>query len=264
MILDDIANQKRKRLSLLSGDMRVRMKSRASTLPTAQTHLFANAVAKQGLSFIAEVKKASPSKGIICADFNPVAIAQTYEAIGIDAISVLTEQDFFLGSPEYLTAIHDTVTLPLLRKDFIIDRYQIHEAKVIGSHAILLICALLDQETLHDFYKEAQALGLDVLVEAHNKKEIDMALAVGASIIGINNRDLKTFHVDLATSEKLREFIPQSTLMVSESGYATREDIIRAEQCGCDAVLIGESFMRSPTKKELLATLKGKKACTHA
>jgi len=259
MILDDIAEAKRKRMSLLSGDQRVAMKSKAYTLPTAPSHLFLHALEKQGLSFIAEVKKASPSKGIICHNFNPVEIAQTYESIGIDAISVLTEQDFFLGSPNYLSSIRSEVTLPLLRKDFIIDRYQIHEAQVLGAQAILLICALLDQESLNDFYHEASDLGLDVLVEAHNKKEIDMALSAGSSIIGINNRDLTTFHVDLGTSEKLRAYIPQSTIMVSESGYAQREDIIRAEQSGADAVLIGESFMRSPTKKALLATLKGSK-----
>ena len=257
MILDDIANNTRSKLNLIDRFQRDEMRELAYSLPSSDSFPFYRALSKPELSFIAEVKKASPSKGLISKDFNPLKTAKEYESIGIDTISVLTETDYFLGSPDYLKSISSEVSTPLLRKDFIIDSYQIHEAKVIGASAILLICALLDKSTLELFYKEATELGLDVLVEAHNRDEVDMALSIDAKIIGINNRDLKTFHVDFSNSERMREYIPSSKIMVSESGYSTRDDIIRAQEMKVDAVLIGESFMRSSSKRELLSSLKG-------
>ncbi len=257
MILDDIADNTRKKLTSIDNLQRDSMKEMAYTLSPSNTFPFFRALSKPGISFIAEVKKASPSKGLISKDFNPVKTAREYEEIGIDAISVLTETDYFLGSPDYLKAISKEVSTPLLRKDFIIDSYQIHEAKVIGASAVLLICALLDKKTLELFYGEATKLGLDVLCEAHNREEVEMALEIDARIIGINNRDLKTFNVDFSNSERMRKFIPECKIMVSESGYSKREDIIRAQDMNVDAVLIGESFMRSSSKKELLSSLKG-------
>ena len=257
MILDDIVAKTKLRLDEISEKEREKTREIAYNFPKSDSFPFYKALSKPGLSYIAEVKKASPSKGLICKNFNPLETAKEYERIGIDAISVLTETDYFLGSPDYLKSISSEVSTPLLRKDFIIDRYQIHEAKVIGASAILLICALLDKSTIELFYKEATELGLDVLVEAHNREEVDMALSIDAKIIGINNRDLKTFHVDFSNSERMRKYIPSSKIMVSESGYSTRDDIIRAQEMKVDAVLIGESFMRSSSKRELLSSLKG-------
>ena len=257
MILDDIAAKTKKRLDLIDDKKRLDMESKAYKIPFSKSFSFFKALSKPDLSFIAEVKKASPSKGLISKDFDALKTAKEYEEIGIDAISVLTERDYFLGSPGYLKEISKEVSTPLLRKDFIIDRYQIHEAKVIGASAILLICALLDEKTLGLFYKEATALNLDVLVEAHSRDEIEMALSIDAKIIGINNRNLKTFKVDLSNSERMRKFIPKNKIMVSESGYSTREDIVRAVESGVDAVLIGESFMKSKSKEKLFNSLKG-------
>lgn len=257
MILDDIVAKTKIRLDKISETERVEMKDRAYSLPVGTDFPFYKALSKPGLSFIAEVKKASPSKGLICDDFNPVAIAMEYERIKIDAISVLTERDFFLGSPNFLGGINKKVTTPTLRKDFIVDSYQIQEAKVLGASAVLLICAILNFETLKSLYKEATDLGLDVLVEAHNIDEINLALSIDAKIIGINNRDLTTFKVDLNTSKQMREFIPADKIMVSESGYSNRDDILKAIDMKVDAVLIGESFMRYKLKGDLLSQLKG-------
>jgi indole-3-glycerol phosphate synthase len=257
VILDDIVAKTKIRLDKVTQEERNQKKASAYEVAGSASFPFYKALSKPGISYIAEVKKASPSKGLISKDFNPVEIAMEYERIGIDAISVLTERDFFLGSPEFLQSINKTVKTPTLRKDFIVDSYQIYEAKLLGASAILLICAILDENTLYTFYKEATDLGLDVLVEAHNEKEIQKALSIDARIIGINNRDLKTFNVDLNTSRRMREFIPSSKIMVSESGYSKREDIVKATEMGVDAVLIGESFMRSPSKEDLLKILKG-------
>ncbi|MDC7245150.1 MAG: indole-3-glycerol phosphate synthase TrpC [Sphaerochaetaceae bacterium] len=257
MILDKIAAETKKDLDAVGSCERKKMEQRAFELKRSEKTSFYDALAKPGLSYIAEVKKASPSKGLICEDFHPVEIAREYERIGIDAISVLTEEHFFLGEGEYLQNISSTVNVPTLRKDFIIDAYQVHEAAVLGASAILLICALLDLNQLSSLYKEAISLNMDVLVEAHNEEEVEKALSTDASIIGINNRDLHSFEVDLNTSYRLRAFIPAEKIMVSESGYFTREDIERAVSMGADAVLIGESFMRSMNKDRLLASLKG-------
>jgi len=257
MILDEIAAKTQLRLRSINEDERKDMEKRAYSAPISKSFEFYKALSKPGLSFIAEVKKASPSKGLICEDFKPVEIAKEYERIGIDAISVLTERDYFQGSPSFLKDISENVKTPTLRKDFIVDSYQVHEAKVIGAKAILLICALHNKQSLANLYNEATNLGLDVLVEAHTKEEIELALSIDAKIIGINNRNLKTFNVDLTISEKMREYIPSNKIMVSESGYFKRDDVLKAEDIGCDALLIGESFMRAESKETLLKLLKG-------
>ncbi len=257
MILDDIVIKTKLRLKEIDAKEREKMEKNAYKFPSNKDCSFYKALSKEDLSFVAEVKKASPSKGIICENFNPIEIAKEYERISIDAISVLTERDFFQGRPQYLKDINNLVSTPTLRKDFIVDLYQIHEAKTLGASAILLICSILDQKTLNLFYSEAKKLNLDVLVEAHNREEIDKALNIEANIIGINNRDLKTFNIDLSVSERLRKYIPSNKIMVSESGYFNREDIIRARNIGVDAVLIGESFMKSSSKETFLNELKG-------
>ncbi|MBK5201078.1 MAG: indole-3-glycerol phosphate synthase TrpC [Spirochaetaceae bacterium] len=257
MILDDIALDTRKRINEIDDKVKKTTKKQALALSSFTDFPFSKSLSHPGLSFIAEVKKASPSKGLISKDFNPVEIAKEYEKINIDAISVLTEPNFFQGSIEYLKEIKKKVNIPLLRKDFIIDTFQIYEAKVSGANAILLICALLEHSDLANYYNIATSLGLDVLVEVHNREELDKALSIKAKIIGINNRDLYTFNVDLSTTETLRKFIPTDTIVVSESGYFNRSDIIRAEKSKVDAVLIGESFMISLDKDKHLKELKG-------
>jgi indole-3-glycerol phosphate synthase len=207
---------------------------RAALRPSAHIHL------------IAEVKKASPSQGVIRADFNPVEIAKIYEESGADAISVLTDRHFFQGDLEYLKQIHETVHLPLLRKDFIFDSYQIYEAKAFGASAILLIVALLEENQLKDFLALAEDLALDCLVEIHTRGELDRVLPLEAPILGINNRDLNTFHTDLATTFTLLPHIPQDRIIVSESGIHRREDVLALKAAGVHGILVGESLMKSP------------------
>ena len=257
MILDDIVAKKKIRLDKITSFNREEMEKKAYSGIISENFPFMKALSKKSLSYIAEVKKASPSKGLICENFNPGEIAKEYERINIDASSVLTEQDFFQGSSTFLAEINKNINTPTVRKDFIIDSFQIHEAKVIGAKAILLICSILTNNELDAFYKEATNLGLDVLVEAHDAKEVEMALSIDAKIIGINNRDLKTFKVDLNTSKEMRKYIPLNKIMVSESGYSKREDVLKAIDIGVDALLIGESFMKSSSKEELLRTFKG-------
>ena len=218
---------------------------------------FELALKRPGLSFICEVKKASPSKGIIAEDFPWLEIAKEYEAAGADAISVLTEPDYFLGSDEYLREIAGALKTPCLRKDFTIDPYQIYEAKVLGAAAVLLICALLPKESLAAYIKIAEELNLSALVEAHTEAEIEQALEAGARIIGINNRNLKTFNVDIEAGAKLRSHLPPGILTVSESGIQSAEEVRTLESLGFDALLIGESLMRSLDKKQFLQTLRG-------
>jgi indole-3-glycerol phosphate synthase len=216
---------------------------------------FMNALAAPGISFICEVKKASPSKGVIAENFPWLEIAKEYEDGGASAISVLTEPEFFLGSDQYLSEISAAVKIPTLRKDFIIDKYQIYEAKTLGAKAILLICALLDQKTLTEFIADARALALDCLVEIHNEEEAQEALSSGASIIGINNRDLTTFNVDTGLTSRLRNQLPSEILTVAESGIKTADDIRALKETGVDAVLIGESLMRAVNRKAFLKEL---------
>jgi len=216
---------------------------------------FKNSLAVPGLSFICEVKKASPSKGVISEDFPWMQIAKEYEEGGAAAISVLTEPEFFLGSDQYLREISAAVKIPTLRKDFIIDTYQLYEAKLWGAKAALLICALLEQETLSAFLSAAGELALDCLVEIHSEEEAEEALAAGAGIIGINNRDLTTFQVDTGLASRLRKRIPQGVLTVAESGINCADDIHALKDSGVDAVLIGESLMRSLNRKLFLQEL---------
>lgn len=196
------------------------------------------------VSLIAEVKKASPSKGLIRPDFSPVDIALTYAQNGAAAISVLTDEEFFQGHLTYLRAIRETVSLPLLRKEFIIDSYQILESRAAGADAILLIVACLTPHQLADYRQQAAELGMDVLVEVHDERELEAALTAGADLIGINNRDLRTFETTLAVTERLAPHIPAHIPFVSESGIFTRDDVKRVEAAGARAVLVGESLMR--------------------
>ena len=218
---------------------------------------FLDALRKPGMSYICEVKKASPSKGLIAPDFPYLNIAKEYEAAGASAISCLTEPFYFQGSDRYLQEIAGNVNIPVLRKDFTVDEYMIYQAKAFGASAVLLICAILDNVQLKAFGELAQDLGLDALVEAHDEREVEMALAAGARIIGVNNRNLKDFTVDIHNSVRLRELVPENILFVSESGMKTRQDIARLEQNGTNVVLIGETLMRSADKKAVLQELRG-------
>jgi indole-3-glycerol phosphate synthase len=202
------------------------------------------------------VKKASPSKGVIAENFPYVQIAKEYEGAGAAAISVLTEPEYFLGDPRYLQEIAAEVTIPVLRKDFVIDAYQLYEAKVWGAQAVLLICALSDTDTLARYIKTAAELGLAALVEIHDEAEAKQALTAGARIIGINNRDLKTFDVNLSVAARLKKSIPEGVITVAESGIKSPDDIRALKDSGIDAALIGESLMRAADKKRFLAELR--------
>ena len=212
-------------------------------------------------SVIAEVKKASPSKGVIRADFDPLAIARSYADGGAAAISVLTEERFFHGALQHLEEIRAVVGVPLLRKDFLFDSYQLVEARAAGADAVLLIVAMLEPTQLGELHVAATELGLDVLVEAHTAAEVETAVAVGARLIGVNNRDLHTFATSLATAERLRRLIPSDRVTVAESGIDTAADVRRMRAAGYDALLIGESFMRAPQPgaalRDLLAAVRG-------
>lgn len=216
---------------------------------------FQRALAKEGISFICEVKKASPSKGIIAEEFPYLDIAVEYENAGASAISCLTEPFWFLGKDAYLKEITDTVKIPVLRKDFTVDEYMIYQAKNLGASAILLICAILDDEQLKSWNQLAEELGMSALVEAHTEEEIERALKADAKILGVNNRNLKNFTVDVTQSRKLREMVPEQVLFVSESGIKTPEDIRLLRENGTDAVLIGETLMRAKDKKAMLKSL---------
>lgn len=259
MILDEIAEKARVRVAesrkRISPDVmaeKAKQKAKAT-----EPFRFEKALAKDGVSFICEVKKASPSKGVIAGDFDYLAIAKDYEKAGADAISVLTEPDYFLGSIDYLAEIAEHVKTPLLRKDFVVDEYMIDEAKAAGASAVLLICALLDEETLNRYHKHCDELGLSALVEAHDEDEIQMAVRAGARIIGVNNRNLKDFTVDIHNGIRLRKKVPKEILFVAESGIKTRENIVELEKGCVNAVLIGETFMRSENKEQMLQQLKG-------
>lgn len=247
MILDRIVADSRRELA----ERKLRkplaaLEQEAAAQPAALD--FAAALRGDSLCLIAEVKRASPSRGVICPDFDPVTIARTYAASGAAAISVLTETKYFLGSLEHLQAIRDALgpQLPLLRKDFIYDAYQVYEARACGADALLLIVALLTPEQLAELLQLSRQLGMACLVEVHNETELAVALDSGAGIIGINNRDLRTFDVDLATTQRLRPLVPADRIVVSESGIKTREHMAQLKQWGVDAVLIGESLLTSP------------------
>jgi indole-3-glycerol phosphate synthase len=229
------------------------MLSKKSETPFA----FENALKQEDISFICEVKKASPSKGILSNDFPYIEIAKEYEKAGAIALSVLTEPDFFMGNVDYLKAIKQNVSIPILQKDFIIDEYQIYEANTIGADAILLICVLLSKDKLIKFIEIADSLGLSCLIEAHDEQEVKTAIEAGARIIGINNRNLKTFEVNINTSINLRGLVPKTIIFVSESGIKTVNDINSLREIGTDAVLVGETLIKSSNIKKTLDILRG-------
>ncbi len=236
----------------------VRLTSLLECIARRQAPLvFAPALKGDRIKLIAEVKKASPSKGVLRPYFDPMALAKTYAENGAAAISVLTDAEFFLGSPDHLAAIREAVSLPLLRKDFIYDEYQLYESAAYGADALLLITAILEPPQLEKMIAISRRLGLGCLVEVHNEEELKIALASGAEIIGINNRDLKTFEVDIETTRRLRPLVPDDKIVVSESGISRREDIKKLKEWGVDAVLIGEALLTAkniPNKiKELMA-----------
>ena len=218
---------------------------------------FYEALKKPGMSYICEVKKASPSKGLIASDFPYLDIAKEYEAAGASAISCLTEPFRFLGKDAYLQEIAAQVEIPVLRKDFTVDEYMIYQARLLGASAVLLICTILDDQELLEYRELAESLGMDALVEAHDEEEVARALKAGAKIVGVNNRDLKTFKVDMNNSIRLRNLAPYNVVFVSESGIKNAGDIAILERNRVGAVLIGETLMRSPDKKAALEELNG-------
>ena len=218
---------------------------------------FEKALKRPGLSFICECKKASPSRGVIAENFPYLQIAREYQEAGADAVSVLTEPKWFLGSDRYLREIAETVSLPCLRKDFTVDEYMIYEAKLLGASAVLLICSILSSRQLREYLQVCETLGLSALVETHDEGEVDMALEAGARIIGVNNRNLRDFSVDTENSRRLREQIPAEVLFVSESGVRTAVDAAALREIGADAVLVGETMMRATDKRAMLAELRG-------
>lgn len=256
VILDELAKssrirvaEKKEKISLES------IKEQALNMKKTEDFPFEQALKKEGLSIIAEVKKASPSKGIIASDFPYLEIAKEYEASGANAVSCLTEPEYFKGSDEYLLNIAKEVKIPVLRKDFTVDPYMIYEAKVLGASAILLIAAILTDAELKEYFQIAESLGLSALFEAHDEEEVKRCLNQGARIVGVNNRNLKDFTVDINNSIRLRKLVPKSVIYVSESGIKTPKDLKVLRENGTDAVLIGEMFMRSKNKKELIESL---------
>lgn len=261
MILDDIALAARKRVEAKKREIPLeKIKEQAITLAEQEKEFvfpFERAISKPDISFICEVKRASPSKGIIAEEFPYIAIAKEYERAGADCISVLTEPEYFKGNDCYLKEINQAVGIPILRKDFILDEYMIYEAKLLGASCILLIAALLDTKTIKDFIGICDSLGMSALVETHDEGEIASAIKSGARLIGVNNRNLKDFTVDIHNSIRLRESVPKDISFVAESGIQTGEDIQILREHGVNGVLIGETLMRSTDKAARLAELRG-------
>lgn len=257
MILDELAAAAEDRIAGQKKECPTEMlRSRAEQMDSNTGFPFERALAAPGMSFICEVKRASPSKGLIAPDFPYLQIAKDYEAAGASAISCLTEPKWFRGSDTYLKEIAAAVHIPVLRKDFTVDEYMVYQAKVLGASAVLLICAILDDAQLRDYFQLADALGLSALVEAHDETEVERAVRAGARVIGVNNRNLKTFEVDIHNSVRLRSRIPEGCLYVSESGMRTAADVGTLYRNGTDAVLIGETLMRAPDKKTELDRLR--------
>lgn len=256
-ILDRLADHARERVEEAKRRQPLaEIRQRASDMPKGN-FAFENALKKSDIAFICECKKASPSKGLIAPEFLYLSIAREYEAAGADAVSVLTEPKWFLGSDKYLKDIAGAVSIPCLRKDFTVDEYMIYEAKLLGASAVLLICSILSEEQIKEYIGICDGLGLSALVEAHDGEEVEMALRAGARMIGVNNRNLKDFSVDTENSRRLRQMIPPEVLFVSESGVGSAEDVSRLRGIGADAVLIGETLMRAADKKAKLRELKG-------
>ena len=256
-ILDTIAERAKLRVARNKERLPLdELKQRALSLPRGNFP-FEAALRRTGLSFICECKKASPSKGLIAPEFPYLDIARAYEAAGADAVSVLTEPEFFLGNDKFLAEISTQVSIPCLRKDFVVDEYMIYQAKTLGASALLLICAILDDTQLKNFMATCDALGLSALVEAHDADEIKRAIDGEARIIGVNNRNLKDFSVDTDNSKRLRSLVPRNVLFVSESGVQSADDVQKIRELGADAVLIGEVLMRAADKTAKLAELRG-------
>ena len=257
MILDRLADHARERVEEAKRRQSLtEIRQRASDMPKGN-FAFENALKKPDIAFICECKKASPSKGLIAPEFPYLSIAREYEAAGADAVSVLTEPKWFLGSDKYLKDIAEAVSIPCLRKDFTVDEYMIYEAKLLGASAVLLICSILSEEQIKEYIGICDGLGLSALVEAHDGEEVEIALRAGARMIGVNNRNLKDFSVDTENSRRLRQMIPPEVLFVSESGVGCAEDVSSLRGIGADAVLIGETLMRAADKKAKLLELKG-------
>ncbi|MBQ8640096.1 MAG: indole-3-glycerol phosphate synthase TrpC [Lachnospiraceae bacterium] len=255
-ILEQLAGYAKERTELAK-QMRslAEIRELALELPKG-TFSFEQALKKPELSFICECKKASPSKGLIAPEFPYLAIAKDYEAASADCISVLTEPKWFLGRDEYLKKIAETVSIPCLRKDFTVDEYMIYEAKLLGASAVLLICSILSSSQIREYRDICDELGLSALVEAHNEREVQMAIDAGARVIGVNNRNLNDFTVDTENSSRLCQMIPRDVLFVSESGVSSAEDVRKRKEMGADAVLIGETLMRASDRKVKLTELK--------
>jgi len=256
-MLDEIVQKTKERLEISKQEKSLdELKREVNEMDISLDFPFKTALSDSEISIIAEVKRASPSKGMIADDFDYVLIAKEYEDAGASAISVLTEPNFFKGSNDYLKEISQNVTIPLLRKDFIIDEYMIWEAKLLGASAVLLIVSILDIVQLKKFLDLAHDLGLSAIVEAHDGNEIRTALNVGAEIIGVNNRDLTDFSVDIENSINLRRCVSGDVIFISESGIKTPEDVRKLKENNVDAVLIGETLMKSDDKKALISELK--------
>ena len=259
-ILDELAEYARERVAIdkkTTSLEEIKEKAMALANDHSRDFAFEKALKKTDMAFICECKKASPSKGLIEPNFNYLQIAKDYEMAGADCISVLTEPKWFLGSDKYLEEITAEVSIPCLRKDFTVDEYQIYQAKVLGASAVLLICSILSKDQIVKYLGICEELGLSALVETHDEEEVKTAIAAGARIIGVNNRNLKDFTVDTDNSRRLRELIPEDVLFVSESGVKSADDIIKLREIGADAVLVGEALMRAENKKEQLDKFRG-------
>ncbi len=256
-ILDQLADHARYRVEQAKRSTSLEdLREKCGRLPKGGFK-FEKALKAPGISFICECKKASPSKGVIADNFPYLNIAKEYEAAGADCISVLTEPKWFLGSDTYLKEIADAVSIPCLRKDFTVDEYMIYEAKLLGASAVLLICSILSPEQLKEYLAVCDTLGLSALVEAHDENEASVALDAGARVLGVNNRNLKDFSLDMGNSRRIREMVPGDVVFVSESGVCTAGDVKLLRETGVDAVLIGETLMRAVDKRKKLNELRG-------
>lgn len=256
-ILDQLADHARHRVAEAKKEVPLEALKRQASAAEKGQFVFENAIKKAKMAFICECKKASPSKGLIAQDFPYLQIAKEYEAAGADCISVLTEPKWFLGRDEYLREIAAAVSIPCLRKDFVVDEYMIYEAKLLGASAVLLICSILSEEEIGKYIGICNELGLSALVEAHDETEVAIALRAGARMIGVNNRNLKDFSVNMDNCQRLRDLIPREVIFVAESGVKDASDVARLREIGADAVLIGEALMRAEDKKARLAELRG-------
>ena len=255
-ILDELAAFAKKRVEADRAIVSIEQLKEKCADIKGREHIFYDRLKRDGLSFICEIKKASPSKGIISEDFPYLDIARQYEDAGTDCVSCLTEPSRFLGSDKIFKEIRTEIDTPMIRKDFTVDEYQIYQAKCMGADALLLICALLGRDKIEKYLAICDELKIDALVEAHNEAEIKDAVAAGARIIGVNNRNLKDFSVDISNARRLREVVPKSCIYVAESGVKDAEDIAAIAKSGADAVLVGEAFMRANDKAAMLKSFR--------